>query len=829
MAEEQIDATWMWHPNFVESDEETAGRFVHFRKEVFFESKKEIPHSLRVTITADTRYKLYVNHQIVGFGPVKGDANLWFYDEVDIATYLRVGRNHVRVHVLRYFFATPYATSFPRLPSGGLRIQPTDSTDTIQRQLQSSSSWETAIDFSVKLRIDEPEDDFLHIYEHQEATRPDLQWIPAKVLKYQSSTGQSTPWNLSPRMIPLQRTQQAAFSCLHNLKSCLTREAWSATLLRATGSGESPEASFAVPLVLPALSKHQVDLEVNHHMNAFLAMHLKRLEGSGATITLAYAESYESPPTFVPYLRNKSHRRDTSKDIYGPRDIYELGARGNGSDLEDGNCGKEIIRPFHFRTFRFIRLQIDVGDSDLVLEKIILQETNYPLEIHANVATQSDSEVKLLWDTSVRTLKNCMHDCYEDCPFYEQLQYAMDMRSSVLFTYYTSGDDRLARQAIIQLRNSFVPRLGLTASRSPSHRQQIIPPFSLYWISTVCDHWLFNGDRGFTLQFLPTIDAILNYFESHLDPTRNLVKCHDRPGIWNFHDWTEEWRPYGLPPSVTSSGISTYINSLYAYTLRNAAFLLQSIDRCGLGAEYSKRADIITSAIRQHCFDGQHFTDSLADAAGSGDKSQNGQAWAVLCGAAEGDLAVRILRDSLSDRARFIPTSISMSFYMLRALAVANRDVYNEHFHRFWDPWRSQLALGLTTWEEDHVSQRSDCHAWGSAPIYEFAAEVAGIKPAEPGWAAFHLEPRLELFLDFKATIPLPLSDGCAKESVLVAWAPMENGDVEVLLYLRTPNREISVYVKLPSLPVQIVRSGPEHRFVVPKETLVNVFSCSEP
>ena len=70
-----------------------------FRKEFIVSEPVE---SCRIRISADSRYKLYVNGRLAEIGPSKGDRQVWFYDEVEIAPFLRPGENVIAAQVLRY-------------------------------------------------------------------------------------------------------------------------------------------------------------------------------------------------------------------------------------------------------------------------------------------------------------------------------------------------------------------------------------------------------------------------------------------------------------------------------------------------------------------------------------------------------------------------------------------------------------------------------------------------------------------------------------------------------------------------------------------------------
>ncbi|CAI6342571.1 unnamed protein product [Periconia digitata] len=806
----QEDTSWMWHPTFTENRRDTAGLVVHFRRTFSVSSPGHLPTFLSIHITADTRYKLYVNRNLAFFGPVKGDSALWFDDAVDIAPYLHVGQNDIHVSVLRFFHGTDLATSFPRLPIGGLRVALATESCHWSKVLGSSSSWDTVIDPSITLRVDEPEDDFLHIYENVTVPVDDgWDWLPAKSYAFQISTGNSPPWSLAPRMIPNMRRSRGSFMAIHNVQSSVEASIWKKLLLPSTLDQKIE------PTVLAPGSKHQIDLEMTYHTTAFIRYRFARPASSGGTLKIVYSEAYEEEPTLVPYMRRKANRRDSSRLLIGPSDIYSFQGASRKLSLRPWQQQEheECFEPFHFRTFRFLRLIIEVGSSDLIFNGVDIETVTYPLDVTAEIlSNKNDAQI---WDTSIRTLQNCMHDCYEDCPFYEQLQYAMDARSSILFTYHVAGDDRLSRQAIIQLHNSFQSRVGLTSSRAPSNKSQIIPNFSLFWICMIADHYEYFGDVSFISHFLPVVDAVLNYFHARIGPN-DLVKSDFIPGVWNFADWAKEWRPYGIPPLAEQTGISTYVNQLYTYTLRHAATIVSASGRSGLAQEYLQRANCIVAAIRCHCFDGEFFADSLvADADRTRDYSQLCQAWAILGGVVSGTAAQDLMRRTLATPAEgcrtLVRASTVMSFYVLRALSQAGGSLYDDHFHGFWAPWREQLALNMTTWEEDDVSQRSDCHAWACAPLYEFTAEVAGVRPAEPGWAAILFQPRLSLYPRFRARCPLRMSEGKVIGVACIEWHTNEQSDVKVTLRFDMKGSQIiPVVLRIPRQKERVVDTTSE-------------------
>ena len=78
-----------------------------FRKEI---TLAEAPRQVKAWLTADVKYRLYVNGRLVSRGPVDmgrdyagGETHRWFYDYRDLTPYFTPGKNVIAAEVFRHW------------------------------------------------------------------------------------------------------------------------------------------------------------------------------------------------------------------------------------------------------------------------------------------------------------------------------------------------------------------------------------------------------------------------------------------------------------------------------------------------------------------------------------------------------------------------------------------------------------------------------------------------------------------------------------------------------------------------------------------------------
>jgi len=95
-------AQWISHPSTSLVD---YGVF-HFRKTFKLKAK---PDESIINISADNRYRLFVNGNAVCFGPERADFEYWPYDTIDIASFLKPGNNILAAVVWNFGELKPWA------------------------------------------------------------------------------------------------------------------------------------------------------------------------------------------------------------------------------------------------------------------------------------------------------------------------------------------------------------------------------------------------------------------------------------------------------------------------------------------------------------------------------------------------------------------------------------------------------------------------------------------------------------------------------------------------------------------------------------------------
>lgn len=716
-----MNSNWIWTKTWTAAqDEEPAA--VLFRKVIVLDRDVE---SARVQISADSRYKFYINGCLVEAGPSKGDAQIWFYDELEISKWLRKGANVLAAEVLRFPLKPGHGNqSIIGTHTPGLYIRGSiTQNDGSEIPVQADESWRCQMNHSVRFLAEREGFAPLHIFEDMKAV-PELwkwkqpgyddgRWDQAVPYPKAVIRDAVSPGNLHSRTIPYMKRETGRFA-----RVC----AWRKGESKSTDWEELFAGTGTVRI--PAESEWIVELDAGEEMTAYL--HLGMAGGAGAQVKLLYAESYVQ--------RDRTQRifkADREDSVHGILEGYSDSYRAAGIGTEEE---PEEYEPFWFRTFRFVQVTVKTGSEPLILRRLDYEETGYPLEIKSKINT-SDPTLLDIWEISARTLRRCMQETYMDCPYYEQLQYIMDSRAQILFTYTTALDDRLARRCMDDFRRA--QRYdGLLYSAYPNTRPNIIPGFSIFYIWMIHDHMMYFGDKALIRDHMPAVENILNYFGRN----RTEAGYVDRIGgfyrqapFWSFVDWAPQWKA-GVP-TAAAKGPLTMESLLYVIGLQKASELAAYIGKRELSEEYERTAEEVLGAVREFCTNDQGW---IQDGPGVEEYSQHCQVFGILTGVLNEEQGHRILKETLAHRELYAQCTVSMAWYLFRALEKTG--LYAET-DACWETWRNMVRNHMTTLAESDVGPRSDCHAWGAVILYELPAAILGVRPAAPGYEEITVSP----------------------------------------------------------------------------------------
>lgn len=680
----------------------------------------ELPETLLVRISADNRYKLYVNGEMVSYGPQRGDILHWHYETIDLAEKLKAGSNEIVALVWNFGWMSPMAQVSAR--TGFLLSVVGDSLP----HLNTPGDWEVA-------RMEAWEFEMMHsgieqFYtdigpgevidgrRHPDALSPalgDLKWRKPNVIAgaKDRGDGDSTPWNLVPRSIPPMHYRMRP----------------AAPVVRRGFHGDVPGGKDGQELnenfVIAAGAKLLLDFE-----ELLCAYPRIRLRGpAGTVVKLTYSEGTWPASQESPWADKSRRDRAVVADriIRGYQDKLILG---------EGPC---TFEPLWWRTFRYLLIEATDSSEAITLHGITAVETGYPMSVESSFESEERSLPKI-WDIAVRTARRCAGETYFDCPYYEQLQYVGDTRIQALIGYYLGKDRDLQRNAVETLGWSRMSN-GLTRSRYPDRQPQVIPPFSLWWVLMRQDQRLYDrvwqadpeDDDPIDTEGLDVANAYNRLSSEALDRT-----------FWCFADWVQGWGG-GTPPG--SARATVHMLTLFL------AHLATEISLDDPAKRDPKRVQALTNYILPQF-----------ERVGGLVKHKQDPDWAPN---EHSEALYRLVQDRLGmpkdpwpeaalEEAKAAQCTYYFSYYKHLAMQPAD-------YLRELEPWREMIEENLTTFAENPPPVRSDCHAWSAHPILGMFQILAGVTSSSHGWKRARIAPNPGSLRRFEARIAHP--DGLLK------------------------------------------------------------------
>jgi len=720
-----------WEAYWIAPDNTTGHNYgvYHFRKTFDLQTT---PSAFIIHVSADNRYKLFVNGTLVTVGPARGDLYHWYFETIDISKYLRAGKNVVASIVWNIGNEKPeaqisYRTAF--IVQGNGEAEKILNTNKSWKTLQNKSFSTLKPELIYTYYVAGPGDKVTpsqYPWNWQQLEYEDNQWATSYEIMNGLPKGVfdwSSGWMLMQRTIPLIELSP------QRLKKIRLIEGKLGLVKKFPAEKES--------LHIPANTKIRVLLDQSHLTTAYPTIEFSK--GKDASISMSYAEAL--------YINEGSEKDWRAQNKKGNRDSIDkkrfVGVLDN--IISDGT-NRQYFSPLWWRTYRYLQLELETKNEALEISDLYSLYTAYPFQLNASFTSNNDTLQKI-FDVGWRTARLCAQETYVDCPYYEQLQYIGDTRIQAMISYFNSGDDRLAKQAILSMDYSRLSE-GITMSRYPTDNAQIIPPFSLFWIGMIHDFWRYRSDTLFVKNVLPGMRQVLHFFSKFQKPDGSLYQVP----YWNFSDWSEGTGWYRGVAPVGKNGSSSVMDFQLLWAYQLAAELEANLGMKALANEYSSNATQLQQTIKNKYFLKDKFL--YADTEEKDIFSQHANTLAILTGTVINAEATKLAQQILANKT-LTPATIYFKYYINQALVKAGLgELYLDQL----DIWKQNLSMGMTTWAEisDINAARSDCHAWGSSPNIEFFRIVLGLDSDSPGFKKINIRPHLGSLKKASGKMPHP-------------------------------------------------------------------------
>lgn len=773
-----------WPCSWISYNTEAAPPYVlAFRRKFSMDSADTVT----VHVSADERYELYIDGNLIGRGSERGDKRNWFYETYMIDFSQGSHEITARVWALGDFKPWAQVSVYPGFifsPDGEKYIN-LMGTGTSEWQVMKMPGYsflspEQQCGYGCGSGFKVSVDGSLFPWGFEYGSRSDMWETPVVrdcgnsgfIRKPVGNVHVMRPAVLPPMLEkPVNTGKVRHMSVLPDGDVRLEPISEKNNIL----SDENPLKNILTKrnITVPPNRRIRLIIDLENYYCAYPKLNVSG--GKGSCVKISWAESLFESADLINHTDKGN--RDEIKGKY---------FKGTGDTFYPDGGENRTFDTLWWEAGRYVEFIICTESEPLVINSFALTETRYPFKPQS-VFESDDKRLEQIVPAAVRTLQMCAHETYMDCPYYEQLMYIGDSRPEVLVTYALTKDDRLPKKALMMFNAAREGYGGLTACAYPENSGKVIPSFSLWWIGMLYDYSMWRDDINFVKSLMVGVRAVAEKMLS----CRNGEGLIVSPGGWDYIDWSQNpsggWYCGVAPDSDT--GVNSILNwqAVYIFTLLSK--LESYVGESELSKRMKRIADEMAEVITEKFWDDKKGM--FSDDPEKENFSEHAQCMAILSGKLDENRRKRVF-ECLISADYLARTSIFYSHYLFETFCVMNR---TDLLIRRLEGWFALDKYGFKTFPEYIGGKsRSDCHAWSSHPLFHYYATILGIRPATHGFKTVLFTPRLGGLKYAKGTMVHPKGEIKAEYSVFngkfTAKLTLPEGITGVMFY---GNREFAV------------------------------------
>ena len=416
--------------------------------------------------------------------------------------------------------------------------------------------------------------------------------------------------------------------------------------------------------------------------------------------------------------------------------------------------GEQTFELPYFDSFSVINVEAHDVREPIEIEDVRCVFTSYPVQYRGSFEC-SNPECNRLWEVSRWVTQICMQTLHLDSPHHQEpISDAGDYLIESLNAFYAFGDGTLARQDLKKIARTLRQR----------HYQSFHTSYSLLWLHMLIQYYDYTGDAETVKELAPDAFKLMDQFESYLGPNGLVSQAPNYmfmdwveiEGFNLHHPPAVIGQGYMTALYYQALGDAKRVAQITSDTSRNnhAEALRQSISKAFGRELWNEKEGLYRDGKpNQTTIKPNQWLPSDKDIETF---STQVNTLAVSCGLVEPIRATTVMKKVLARKD--MNCQPYFMHFVFEAMNVAG--LFGAEAEKQINRW--QVVPDTQSFHEMWtVGDLS--HAWNATPMFQMSGRILGIQPTKPGFKEFRVKPDLGNLKWAKGTVPTPFGSIQAK------------------------------------------------------------------